>query len=246
MKSKILITILILFSFSLISCNKSDNYNINNNYINDILNAYNYHLENKNFKVTGTGEIETKIITQKIKYEKTRTNDNLYYFNATYGSKLGIKINNYIEVLGDINKVSYNKGLTNSSLEKTKETSNSNLSYKEFLNIYGISVNDLNYIIKKEYIKSIDKENDTYILTLKLDKPTTKYKKQIIETNPYETKDDSLKFLNIKLKIELDENLRFKQIEYLETYELKTKVLTWVSQKLNANIIENFNYEGED
>lgn len=251
MKKTILVLTILLSLITITSCNNNEEEDNNKdlvtkvNYLDDILTAYKYHTNCNSFKVTGTGVIKSSLVTQELKVIKEKNNNELYYYNASYGEALRFKISSYVEATGTNDNLTLTKGDTKENLEKNNEKSNVVISHNEFSTLYGVGINDLNYILNEDTVISITKEEDLYVLKVDLDKSTINYRTHINQTNPYETKDEETIFSYIKLEILLDENNRFKEIRYYEKYTVKTKVLLWVTQDLTAEIIEYYSYESD-
>lgn len=248
MKVKLNIIIIFFLLFFLTSCEKNkEELKVTNKEI--IINAYENHINSKYFTVYGKGVIKSPIITQNIKVVKERNKDMLCYYNAAYGSKLGIKVNNYVKAKGSFDEIVLTKGLSNKELEISKEKSKEIITHDQFIDLYGVGINNFNYILNEETIlevkEDLTKNNKTYIVLLDLEKSTKNYKKQISETNPYENDINKTNFKKIELKITIDNNNYFKEVKYIEEYEVSVNVLTWIKQNLKAEIIEVYKYERE-
>lgn len=250
MKTKLNLLIIFFLLLFLTSCNKNHtDYEKRNKDI--IINAYNKHINSKYFKVEGSGVIKSSLITQNIKVIKRKDGENLYYYNASFGSKLGIKVNNYVKAKGTHNSLVLSKGLSNKSLEISKENSSENITHDDFVNLYGVGINDFNYIINQDTIIDVKEDvtksgNNTFIVSLDLEKSTKNYKKHISETNPYENDISKTNFKSIKLIIKLNSNNYFDEITYIEEYDVSVNVLTWIKQSLKAEIKETYTYEREE
>lgn len=210
-------------------------------------NAIKNHEDSNNFEVNGSGSINASIITQSLNYKKSRNNDEIYLFNGSYGSALfgSIKVQPYIEVKGNVNDVTLEKGDINEDMSKNKVKSKESITYDKYKELYGVGLNNLNYIINEEtFIRGVKISNNIYRINLHLDKSVVNYRTNITEMNPEESIKDSIKFTKIDLIISINENGQFNKISYIEEYSIRVKapVIGWGNQDLSSTIIEKYKY----
>ena len=203
------------------------------------LKAYNNFLNQKNFYLRSEGEVLASIAKQKLISIKKKKDNNYIQYTASKGM-----VNTFYEVVGkDDNLILYKGEDLNKDLTPKKVISKEKLSLDSYVDTYGIKPYDLGYIINKDTIKEIKNveilENRYYFeFVLDNEKATVNYKKNIHATNSKENK--NIKFNSILLKISIDLDYNFLEINYIEEYSLDVKVLFWMNQTVNTNIREKF------
>lgn len=246
MKRKISCILILVASLFLVSCNKNKTVPLKEEDYVRILQAYDYHLKSEDYSSEAKGTANASVVTQNIISKKSRKNDEIDYYSATYGKALFIEINRFLEAKGTFDNLNIKVGNANKELKPNYDnlSVNEDLNNEEFNNEYAAGINGLNYHLTRNTIISGSKQADNeFVIILDNEKSIKDYKKNIIAMNPKEADINSIKFEKIILTIEFDNNNRFKSINYQEEYFIHvTELGNLGKQTVKTNITESFNY----
>lgn len=192
-------------------------------------------------------------VIQNVYFNKQRENDNVNFYNSSYGSyKLIGKqnlITKYMKYDGTINRAKMVTGKTNSNLEALAIDKDYGLLTNEVLsNTYGAGINDINYIMTLDNILEanlVENTTNTYLVKMDLEKSIVNYKNNIVFMNPQESDKDSIQFSKIELTITLNNLNELEMIKISEVYKIKVgglPVIGSLNQDVYGEITEKYTY----
>lgn len=199
------------------------------------------HQNSSNYEVLTKGNAKTTFADQVIYSVKTINDDQIYLYNSSYG----IYAKTFVELKTENNIYVLTKGEPNINFEIKNINYEKEVTLQEYLDVYGVSPFDLNYLINENTLKEVKKIESntsgyTFIIELK-DEAALEYKKYIIGNNNLAS--ENVRFQNINLIININSDLYFKSIIYDETYKIDIKLaIVKTTQTITNKITDTFTY----
>ena len=172
---------------------------------------------------------------------KTVDENEVYLYNSSHG----VYAKTFVELKTKNSSYQLTKGEPDEKFEIKNIKSQQNVTLQQYLDIYGVSPFELNYLINQntlKEVKSIDSHENGYTFVIELkDEAAIKYKKYIIGINNLPS--DNVRFQSINLTINIDLDYYFKSINYDETYKIDVKLaFVKTTQTITNKITDTFSY----
>lgn len=202
------------------------------------------HQNSSKYEVKTSGNAKTTFADQVIYSRKTVDNNQVYLYNSSYG----VYAKTFVELKSNNNSYLLTKGEPDSDFEIKNINSQENVSLQQYLDIYGVSPFDLNYLINRDTlkeVKSLESHDSGYTFVIELkDEAALKYKKYIMSINNLPS--DNVRFQTINLTINIGLDLYFESINYDETYKIDIKLFfVKKTQNITNKITDTFTYANE-